>query len=32
LQAKWDDTNAVYQKITFKRISSSNATAGAIRR
>ena len=32
LQAKWDAVNAQYQLITFKRVSSSNSTVGAIRR
>lgn len=32
LKAKWDAVNAQYQLITFKRVSSSNSTVGAIRR
>lgn len=32
LKTKWDTVNHEYQKITFKRISSTNSTAGAIRR
>lgn len=32
LQAKWDAVNAQYQLITFKRVSSSNSTVGAVRR
>lgn len=32
LKAKWDEVNKAYQLITFKRISSSNSTTGAIRR
>lgn len=32
LKAKWDVVNSEYQRIAFKNISSSNATAGEIRR
>lgn len=32
LKAKWDEVNHAYQLITFKRVSSSNSTVGAIRR
>lgn len=32
LKAKWDAVNAQYQLITFKRVSSSNSTVGAVRR
>lgn len=32
LKAKWDAVNAQYQLMTFKRVSSSNSTVGAIRR
>lgn len=32
LKDKWDAVNAQYQLITFKRISSSNSTVGAVKR
>ncbi len=32
LKAKWDTVNQEYQKVTFKNISTSNSTAGTIRR
>eukprot|EP01029_Cantina_marsupialis_P009317 TRINITY_DN2178_c0_g1_i1.p1 TRINITY_DN2178_c0_g1~~TRINITY_DN2178_c0_g1_i1.p1 ORF type:complete len:245 (+),score=77.09 TRINITY_DN2178_c0_g1_i1:61-795(+) len=32
LKAKWEEVNHRYQQITFKRVSSSNSTVGAIRR
>jgi len=32
LKAKWTEVNNAYQLITFKRVSSSNSTVGAIRR
>mmetsp|Transcript_82784 Transcript_82784/g.200643 ORF Transcript_82784/g.200643 Transcript_82784/m.200643 type:complete len:265 (+) Transcript_82784:180-974(+) len=32
LKAKWEEVNNAYQLITFKRISSSSSTIGAIRR
>ena len=32
LKQKWDAVNAQYQLITFKRISSSTSTVGAIKR
>lgn len=32
LKAKWEEVNHAYQLITFKRISSSSSTIGAIRR
>ncbi|RYG51114.1 hypothetical protein EON67_04020 [archaeon] len=31
LKSKWDEANAAYQRITFKKISTSNSTIGEIR-
>lgn len=31
LKKKWDSVNKVYQKTTFKNISTSNSTIGEIR-
>lgn len=31
LKSKWDEVNKAYQRITFKKISTSNSTTGEIR-
>lgn len=32
LKARWDTVNQEYQRVAFRNISSTNATAGQIRR
>lgn len=31
LKVKWDEVNKAYQRVTFKKISTSNSTIGEIR-
>ena len=31
LKSKWDEVNALYQRITYRKISTSNSTMGEVR-